>query len=112
VLRMTVRERDTFDAIRARAEKFVADTQLAGRVEAIIGDSQFLGLSDPKKHRETLIRAIAEDTKLMQSVFGGSATPVSVSLTGMENRVQTRPVGPLDLEIYIPYSMALRSGAE
>jgi hypothetical protein len=31
----------------------------------------------------------------------------SVSLTGMEQRAQTRPVGPLDLEIYIPYSMSL-----
>jgi hypothetical protein len=29
----------------------------------------------------------------------------------MEQRVQTRPVGPLDLEIYIPYSMSLTSGA-
>ena len=47
----------------------------------------------------------------MQSSFGGSATPVSVNLSGMESRALTRPVGPLDLEIYIPYSMSLRSGA-
>jgi len=111
VLKIMVREKDTFDSIRARTEKFVADTPLTGRVEAVIGDSQFLGVSEPKKHRETLVKAIAEDVKLMQSTFGGSATPVSVNLTGLEGRVQTRPVGPLDLEIYIPYSMSLRSGA-
>jgi hypothetical protein len=29
----------------------------------------------------------------------------------MEQRAQTRPVGPLDLEIYIPYSMSLVSGS-
>jgi hypothetical protein len=29
----------------------------------------------------------------------------------MEARTLTRPVGPLDLEIYIPYSMSVRSGA-
>lgn len=110
VLKIAVREKDTFDAIRARTEKFVADTPLTGRVEAVIGDSQFLGVTDPKKHRETLVKAIAEDVKLMQSTFGGSATPVSVNLSGLEGRVQTRPVGPLDLEIYIPYSMSLRSG--
>ena len=111
VLKVAVKPNETFDTIRARTEKFVADTPLTGRVESVIGDSQFLGVSEPKKHREALIKAIADDVKLMQSTFGGSATPVSVNLTGIESRVQTRPVGPLDLEIYIPYSMSLRSGA-
>lgn len=110
VLKIAVREKDTFDSIRSRTEKFVADTPLTGRVEAVIGDSQFLGVSEPKKHRETLVKAISEDVRLMQTTFGGSAAPVSVSLTGLEGRVQTRPVGPLDLEIYIPYSMSLRAG--
>ena len=111
VLKVMVKPNETFDAVRARAEKFVTDTQLTGRVEAIIGDSQFLGVSEPKKHRETLIKAISEDVRLMQGSFGGPSSPVQVSLTGMEQRAQTRPVGPLDLEIYIPYSMSLRSGA-
>lgn len=110
VLKVMVRPNETFDAIRARTERFVADTPLTGRVESVIGDSQFLGVSEPKKHREALIRAIADDVKLMQSTFGGAATPVSVNLTGIESRALTRPVGPLDLEIYIPYSMSLRSG--
>ncbi len=64
--------------------------------------------ADPKKHRDTLVKAIADDVKMMQSSFTG---PVQVSLTGMEQRTVTRPVGPLDLEIYIPYSMSVRSGA-
>lgn len=111
VLKAMVKPNETFDAIRTRAEKFVNDTPLTGRVEAVIGDNQFLGVSEPKKHRDTLIKAIAEDVRQMQASFGGSATPVSVNLTGMESRTLTRPVGPLDLEIYIPYSMSLRSGA-
>lgn len=110
VLRVMVKPDETFDAIRNRAERFVRETPLTGRVEAIIGDSQFLGVSEPKKHRQTLITAIAEDVRLMQSSFGGPSSPVKVSLTGMEQRAQTRPVGPLDLEIYIPYSMSLSSG--
>lgn len=111
VLKVAVKPADTFDAIRARTEKFVADTPVTGRVEAVIGDSQFLGVSEPKKHRETLIKAIADDLRLMQATFGGPNSPVRVSLSGMEQRAQTRPVGPLDLEIYIPYSMSLVSGA-
>ena len=108
VLKVNIKDKETFDQVRARTEK---DTPLTGRVEAVIGDSQFLGVSEPKKHRETLIKAISEDVRLMQSSFGGPSSPVQVSLTGMEQRVQTRPVGPLDLEIYIPYSMSLKSGA-
>lgn len=110
VLKIMVKEKETFDAVRARAEKFVKDAPLTGRVEAIIGDSQFLGVSEPKKHRDTLIKAISDDVRMMQSSFGGPNAPVQVSLTGMEQRAMTRPVGPLDLEIYIPYSMSLRSG--
>lgn len=111
VLKVAVKPADTFDAIRARTEKFVADSPVTGRVEAVIGDSQFLGVSEPKKHRETLIKAIADDLRLMQATFGGPSSPVRVSLSGMEQRAQTRPVGPLDLEIYIPYSMSLVSGS-
>jgi hypothetical protein len=110
VLKVTVRPNDTFETIRTRTERFVAETPLTGRVEAIIGDSQFLGLSEPKKHRDALVKAIAEDVRLMQSSLSGSS-PVSVNLAGMESRTLTRPVGPLDLEIYIPYSMSVRAGA-
>ncbi|MEZ5938089.1 MAG: hypothetical protein R3C52_07705 [Hyphomonadaceae bacterium] len=110
VLKVAVRERETFDQLRDRAEKFVRDTSLNGRVEAIVGDSQFLEVANPAKHRAALIEAIAADLKQMQSTFGASGSPATVSLTGLENRVLSRPVGPLDLEIYIPYSMSLVAG--
>jgi hypothetical protein len=111
VLKVMVRPADTFAAIRARTEKFVADTPLSGRVEGVIGDSQFLGLSEPRKQRDALVKAIADDARMMQGSFSGSASPVTVSITGMEQRVQTRPAGPLDLEVYIPYQMSLKAGA-
>jgi len=111
VLKVIVKPNETFEQIRARAEKFVADAPTTGRVEAVIGDNQFLGIQEPKKHRDTLVKAIADDVRMMQSSFGGPNGPVSVNLTGMEARTLTRPVGPLDLEIYIPYSMSVRSGA-
>jgi hypothetical protein len=110
VMRINVRDKETFNQLRDRAEKFVRETPLNGRVEAIIGDSQFLGMAEPLKHRAALLKAISEDTKALQALFGGADSPVAVSLTGLENRVLSRPVGPLDLEIYIPYSMSLVSG--
>lgn len=110
VLKVMVKPNETFDQIRDRTEKFVADVPLTGRVEAVIGDSQFLGVAEPKKHRDALIQAIAEDVRLMQATFGAGTAPVAVTLSGLEGRAQTRPAGPLDLEIYIPYSLQLRSG--
>lgn len=112
VLKVDVREKESFDQLRSRAEKFVSETPLNGRVEALIGDSQFLGMAEPAKHRAALVKAIAADTRAMQTEFGGAGSPVVVSLTGLENRVLSRPVGPLDLEIYIPYSMSLTAGTE
>jgi hypothetical protein len=112
VLKMFVREGDTFDTVRARAERYVADAPLTGRTEAIVGDNQYLGLADPKKHRAALLQAIADDTAAMRSMFAAPDAPASLSLTGMESRVISRPVGPLDMEIYIPYRMSLASGRE
>ena len=112
VLKFAVRPNETFTALRTRAETFIDGIPLTGRVEAVTGDEQYIGASDPKKHRETLLRNIAEDTRLLQSIFsGGTATGLSgISLTGLGGRVKTRPIGPLEMEMYIPYSIELGSG--
>ena len=108
VLTMPVRPGDTFAAVRTRAEQMIDQVQPSGRVEIVVGDTQYIGVSDPKKHREALLRQIASDTELLQSLFGrGSTGPAAISLSGLERRVQSRPVGPLELEIYVNYEMAL-----
>jgi hypothetical protein len=108
VLTVEVRPGDLFSTIRARAEQMVAQVQPAGRVEIVVGDAQYMGVNDPKKHRETLLRQIAADTDLLQSLFGrGTTGPASISLTGLERRVQSRPVGPLELEMYVEYELSL-----
>ena len=109
VLKFAILPNETFSALRSRAEEFIYDTPVTGRVEAVPGDDQYIGVSDPKKHREALLRKIAEDTRLLQSIFSnGTATGLSgVSLTGLGGRVKTRPVGPLELEMFIPYYVVL-----
>lgn len=111
-LSVQVRPGDTFDAIRTRAEQLINGTPLPGRTEIVIGVDQFMGVNDPMKHRETLLRQIAEDTDLLQSLFGRSATgPAAISLTGLEGRVQSRPVAPLEMELYLNYSLSLMQAA-
>ena len=67
-------EGDTFRTVRARAEKFISEIQLTGRVEAVTGDLQYIGVTDPKKHREDLLKKIAEDARGMQTIFAGAST--------------------------------------
>jgi hypothetical protein len=109
VLKFAIRPGETFSALRTRAEEFIDDIPVSGRAEAVAGDEQYIGVSDPTKHREALLRKIAEDTHLLQSIFSnGTATGLSgVSLTGLGGRVKTRPVGPLELEMFIPYYVIL-----
>ncbi len=110
VLKFALQRGDTFSTLRTRAEAFIDGIQVNGRVEAVTGDDQYIGISDPKKHREDLLRKIAEDTRLMQSIFSGTSVGApGISLTGLGGRVKTRPVGPLEIEMYIPYTIVLGS---
>lgn len=114
VFKFSVRQGDTFGAVRQRAEAFVAGIQTAGRVEVVTGNQQYIGVSDARPHREALLRRIADDTALLQGIFAnrqGAAQPY-ISLSGLEGRVKYRPSGPLELEIYIPYSVMLYSGGQ
>lgn len=111
VLVADVRSGDTFPGVRARVEKLLADTRMAGRVEAIVGDEQSIGLNDPRKHRETLMKAIADETLQVQDLFSRNpAAPATVSVSSLQSRVRSRPVGALELELYIPYEMNLVTG--
>ncbi len=108
VFKFATQPKDTFETVRTRAEKFISEIQLTGRAEATTGDLQYVGITEPKKHREELLRKIAEDTRLLQTIFTGPPTGVpSISLTGLQGRVKTRPSGPLELEMYIPYAIVV-----
>lgn len=110
VFKFAVQKDDTFRTVRMRAEKFISEIQLTGRTEAITGDIQYIGVTDPKKNREDLLKKIAEDSRTIQTIFAGASTgATAISLTGLEGRVKTRPSGPLEMEIYIPYSIVLGS---
>ncbi|HEV7694014.1 MAG TPA: hypothetical protein VGO52_24490 [Hyphomonadaceae bacterium] len=111
VFKFATRPGDTFQSVRTRAETFIEGIQVTGRAEVVTGDTQYIGVTEPKKHREELLRKIAEDTRLLQTIFGGSTAggPPSISLTGLEGRVRTRPSGPLEVEMYLPYAIELGS---
>jgi hypothetical protein len=110
LLRFEVRPNETFAQVRTRAEAFIKEITVTGRAEATTGADQYIGLREPAKHRADLLRKIAEDTRLMQDIFANTAAAGSmpgISLTGLGGRVKTRPVGPMEIEMFIPYSIVL-----
>ncbi|HVY90598.1 MAG TPA: hypothetical protein VG942_17160, partial [Hyphomonadaceae bacterium] len=109
VLKFAIRPGETFSMVRTRAEAFIDGIPTSGRVEAVTGDNQYIGVNDPKKRREDLLRKIAEDTHLIQSIFSGGKVDGlnGVSLIGLGGRVKSRPVGPLEIEMFIPYNIVL-----
>ncbi len=109
VLKFSVRPGDAFSSVRARAESFIATIEVSGRVEATTGDDQYIGVIDPARRREDLMRKIAADVRLLQEIFtpGPGQPPPAMSLTGLASRVKTRPVGPLELEMFVPYNIVL-----
>jgi hypothetical protein len=109
VFKFATRAGDTFEIVRTRAEKFIAGIEANGRVEVVTGDLQYIGVTEPRKHREELLRKIAEDTRLLQSIFAAPTGAPLISLSGLEGRVRTQPSGPMELEMYIPYAINLSS---
>ena len=111
ILEFDVGPNETFQQVRTRAEAFIKGIEVNGRVEATTGSDQYIGLREPAKHRANLLRKIAEDTRRMQDIFlQTSSAPgylPGISLTGLGGRVKTRPVGPLEIELYIPYTVVL-----
>ncbi|MEQ9506171.1 MAG: hypothetical protein RLO80_07845 [Hyphomonas sp.] len=105
-LSIDTRKDESFEALMARAKAFVNAIEMAGRTEAYLGDNQFIGAHNVTKHRADLVRDIATEVKGLKTSFA----PARVTLTGLESRIITQPSGPLELEIFIPYTLTVESG--
>jgi hypothetical protein len=97
---------ESFDGLMARAAAFVTTIDTDGRAEAFLGDEQYLGLGNANTHREALLADIRAEVKTLSDLF----SPAIITVTGLEGRVITQPSGPLELEIFIPYSLTLETG--
>jgi hypothetical protein len=106
-LSVDTRPDESFEALMKRAQAFVDGVGTTGRAEAYLGDEQFIGARDVTKHRADLVADIASDVGALRAAFG----PSVVRVTGLESRIITQPSGPLELEIFIPYTLALETGA-
>ncbi|MEQ9315039.1 MAG: hypothetical protein RLN72_04250, partial [Henriciella sp.] len=100
-LSVDTRQGETFDALMKRAQAFIDGVKLQGRAESYLGSEQFIGARNMDRHRQALLQDIAADIANLRGPLGAS----HVSVSGLESRVVTQPSGPLELEIFIPYTL-------
>lgn len=108
-LNIDTRAEESFEALMKRAAAFVSGIEISGRAEAYLGDEQFIGARDVAKHRADLVADIAKEVSGLRRQFGATQE-TKVVLTGLESRIITQPSGPLELEIFIPYTLTLEAG--
>lgn len=88
--------------IRKRVEAFIEGSGEVGRSQAVLDDEQYLGVDSLKKYRPALIKAIWDDIYAVSNPIGDT----ELDIQGLEARTQYLPVGALELELFIPYSIS------
>ncbi|MEM1086546.1 MAG: hypothetical protein AAGH90_02375 [Pseudomonadota bacterium] len=104
-MRVDVRDGDTYDDVRVRAESFMESIQEFGRVQYYIDDEQYIGLRNPERYRPDLIAAIADEVDTLDKAFKAS----EITVFGLEKKTITQPTGALSLDVYIPYDLTIVS---
>jgi hypothetical protein len=109
LIKTRVGPNDSFDAASARVRDFVRRTQKVGRTEIVLSNDYDLTLVDPNQYRPQIMKAIAQDARTATTALGEG---YGVRLEGLENRVTWYQYGPLQLALFIPYTLEImpRSG--
>jgi hypothetical protein len=107
VVKTHVGATDTFEAASARIDAFILSAKVVGRTQvARHGDWQ-LTLITPRQYRPQIVAAIAQDADDTRKAFGAG---YAVEIEGLEHPVAWNRSGPLDLALFIPYSLKIEPG--
>ncbi len=104
IIKTKVAATDTITTAMARINQFIATTPKSGRSE-IIGNGEWdLTIVGPEQYRDAIIALIVADARHTAELFGpGNA----VAVDGLEHRVSWYQKGPLDLALFIPYTLKI-----
>jgi len=103
--KVELQDDDGFLEVRRRVDEMVERVEEAGRTQVRIFDEQYLSLDNPNQYRGDLLRLIGEDFAQIQESFPGQA--LGAGIDGLDRPMVFRPSGPLQLELFIPYTMDL-----
>ncbi|MBI3677245.1 MAG: hypothetical protein HY243_11600 [Proteobacteria bacterium] len=102
VVKTEVSKTDTLKSATARIRDFVGSTPKVGRTEIVRTDNYDLTLIGPEQYRDALISSIVADAKHTAELFGPG---YGVAVEGLEHPVSWYQKGPLDLALYVPYTL-------
>lgn len=108
VVKAYTKEDDTFEKVRTRVEAFIEGVPEYGRTQSYTDDEQYLGITDLDRYRPALIGEIAKEVDTLTQMFKAS----EISVNGLEEQTVTQTVGPMALEIFIPYTITLTSNRD
>lgn len=101
VIKSPIRAGDTSpEAVLERIEAFTESVKVSGR--AVVADSGDVNLSlvNIAQYRVPLLKKIAEDSKRVREIFGND---YAVNVSGIDEQVRWKVVGPMQIAIYFPY---------
>ncbi|MCS6625180.1 hypothetical protein N0B44_19895 [Roseibacterium beibuensis] len=104
VVKTPVTATDTLDDASERIEDFIDGIPTIGRSLVVVYGDWQLSIVDPPQYRAAILGLIADDARRASTAFGAG---YSVQVTGIENRVTWRQSGPLDLGLFIPYTLTV-----
>ncbi len=104
IIKTPIRAEDTLDSASTRIEQFVAQVEKTGRSLVTITGGWQLSIVNPAQYRPAVLEAIAADASRTSAIFGEG---YAVNVEGMANTLTWVQTGPLELAMYVPYSMAV-----
>jgi hypothetical protein len=102
IVKTSVSKTDTIDSATTRIKEFIAKAPKIGRSEMKRESRWDLTIIGPEQYHNELVGMIADQSKKTADKFGAG---YGVSIDGLEHSVSWVQKGPLDLALYIPYSL-------
>lgn len=104
IIKTPITPEDTFDGATSRVERFVKSTPVVGRSEILSEQAWELTIVGPNRYHAQIVKLIADSARTTASAFGAD---YGVSVIGLQLPVSWYQSGPLDLGLYIPYTMTV-----
>jgi hypothetical protein len=104
VVKTAISPTDTINAAIARVTDFIKRTAVIGRTEVKREGDWGLAIVAPEQYRDAILAKVVEDAKHAEAQFGAD---YGVTIEGLERPVQWFQKGPLDLGLYISYSLKI-----
>ncbi len=103
VIKTTVSKDDTLESATGRIKEFIDSTPKVGRTEVLRDNHDWdLTIIGPEQYRDRLITDVVADARHTADLFGAG---YGITIEGLERPVTWSQKGPLDLALYIPYTL-------